>query len=114
MRQTFKDGSQPGLNWGGWLVVLLPHCAANEERSHLLHVAGGLLRFSHRLNTNGRRREFLPNQPDDEVIIVFVYPEAGETYVLGIARRTERMADSAMFAKDRGLLLLRQGIELTF
>src|SRR5579859_5992679 len=81
----------------------LPHRPANEERAHLLDVLRGLRRFAHGLHARRERVELRADQPNHEIVVVFVQAETRQAHILREARRPECMSDGPVLAQNRTL-----------
>src|SRR5262245_63534660 len=83
----------------------LPDGSSDKKWPEALEIQRRLLRPAHRLHDRRQRIEILPEQADDEVVVVLVEAVAREADVVGIVADAERHADCAMLGEDDALLL---------
>src|SRR5207249_9704868 len=86
----------------------LPDRTADEERSEPLEVQRGLLRLAHRLHDRREWIQLLPDQSDDEVVVLFVEAVARQADVVRVVAGPERHADGAVLGENHPLLFRRE------
>src|SRR5436190_7544970 len=90
----------------------LPDDPPDEKRSEPFEVQRRLLRGPHHLYDRRERVEILPDEADDEVVVVLVEAVARQPDVVRVVAGAERHADGAVLGENDALLLGRQLREL--